>query len=748
MPVQVPSGYLVGDRPRTAQPSGFGTGIAEGLRGLGPAITEAFRGGVAGDAAYRARSLANRQRAKDIGEVTKRLTFGDDYSLAQLLQSAAGRPRGGRGGSPGLGAALQTYQAEDLARRLSGLTEVDRATEAAMAPQSPLEAAIRPRAPYERAGLANPATQLGLPSGTLLRPDTLTELAEIIRSGDASGATILSTMGLPADMGAEDFRGLAAKNLAYQSEIASRLGREQGKKTEVSLAGRTVLMKARLVELGYKADNLNEVAAELARLPDEAAAVALGELGRPTKFGHELALAKRRSVKTVIQRIVHEGLSKKGPSGTSGGTRSAKELGDEVHDLRENILKLQALAGKPADEGGGLTPSQAKSLAVMERDLEISLYPKYLAQLGVERRQAREGGKITFTDWYKGMDARKQRDFDASLVESVRAHAAGGGSEKDWVSAMGAGDRNISPLLRTEDAKAYLGQMFRMTSNPKGGLLTGKNIYGQGALGPEPPPETVSTTISEVVAPPEVVAPAAPVLEEEVAPPGSDAWTRTVESQARAQGRSTVRWLNALADEVGGGEEGDTRREEAGIAPPVDAINRRERGWGSGPEVAHDPPTPEARRADSEITDYLDSSVGTLWETLREVDRLSRLDKEGDFEADDIFSDMLNDPDDYAMNNRPPTERYAIGSRTQTAEIRKMLDGIEEDIEYLNSLAQRTGRGFDERGRGRTRIKLRQLERWRSSLANDSNMKSRRTFYISEDTPRISDQRWHGRSGE
>jgi len=384
MAAQVPKGFLFAPSmgAQGEAQSGY-EGLLRGLGGLPRAILGASKLGAAGHAAYAARLDANRQRAEALGKLSSRFTYGGDKALTQIMtgqQPTSGGGKRGRGAAPGLAQALQAtpiYEVEDEAQRLSKLATAITAAEAASRPQNRLEAALRPRPAYEEMGLANvPAQRLGLSERTIIRPSTITELSELIRSGDPSVASALSAVGLPADTSVEDLAGLGVAARDYQSEFASMIGAKQRERSKVNLAGRTVLMKSRLIQLGYDAENINDVAAELAKLPDDSAEAALAEMGRPTKFSHEIRKAKIQSVKRIINSYIYPG-------------------------------------GKPGEGGGGPRTSGASTVVALQKEIaqQDKKISEHQARLGGKGQWAQfpDPGELGGTDYQAELDAAKER---------------------------------------------------------------------------------------------------------------------------------------------------------------------------------------------------------------------------------------------------------------------------------------------------------------------------------------------------
>ena len=361
MPV-TPRGYLYGP-PLSAAVEGQAAyeGALGGLANLGQTIMQAQQLGPAGDAAYLARTVGGQKLGEAAGKLTGGLTYGGGDALRQIF---AGLPAGGAGGKGGRGALQMAldpqpiHVVQDEASRLHELAVAFQDAERRRAlDMTPLGRAVAPQAATE--GLRNvPAERLGLDPRLVVRPDTISQLADLVGRKDPSARSMLIAEGLDPNMTAEDLAGLAAKSRLYASELASRSGRKQKERAAIDLSGRTLLMKSRLAQMGYDADNIDMVAAELAKLGDDAARFALDELGRPTKFGHELALAKRRAhrVTTVINKYV--GLPEKGTSGGAGGGRSASELGKQLRHLDDKILATE----KAGQDAGAFTAGQKANL--------------------------------------------------------------------------------------------------------------------------------------------------------------------------------------------------------------------------------------------------------------------------------------------------------------------------------------------------------------------------------------------------
>ena len=302
-------------------------------------VMNAYQMGTLGNIEADRRRKAGREAADYIADLSEGMTIDRGGALLQALSGMKGQAGGAARGGGGAGALppIPISEAQDEAEMLNeiavALGNADASRRLAVVPGVEM-----PRATITERGLENiAARELGYSPRTFINPTTITKLAELMRRGDPSVKAFLASEGMPADMTLDDLQGLGREARDYQSRIASKLASKRDKAAEVDLAGRTLLMKARLTELGYGADNIGEVAAELARLGDEEATAALKELGRPTRFGHELALAKRRSVKTIIQKHVYEGLKGK----TGSGAKSESDLRNELKNLRFKIRNLR-----------------------------------------------------------------------------------------------------------------------------------------------------------------------------------------------------------------------------------------------------------------------------------------------------------------------------------------------------------------------------------------------------------------------
>tara|TARA_R100000005_G_C5001143_1_gene208161 strand:- start:2920 stop:5202 length:2283 start_codon:yes stop_codon:yes gene_type:complete len=468
-----------------------------------------------GDAAYQARSDANLKRAAAAQKLGAALTYGGGNALTQVMK---GIPSGGGTGkgSKQLAMALDPtaiYEMQEEAARLHQANLADREAAArSRFGMSPLARAVTPQ--REREGLRNVvAERLGLSERTVVRPDTIAGLAELVRSRDPAARSMLSAQGINPDITAEELQGMAEEARVYQSQLAARLGARGKEKKALDLAGRTTLMRARIAQMGYDAENADLVAAELAKLPDDAAQQAIKELGRPTKFSHELALAKRRSVKTIINKYV--GLPDKGSKGRSGGGSGAGyagQLGQEVRSVRGNIAKLDELK---VSQGGLTAEQQAKRDAEQER-YELVL-ARYYDALGVD---SASGGKIPmeeavkkmwadgadyatafdmikkaygeadpasvlfqlgtrnewnsrsstgvktpgtpsgFNEWYRSKDSKGKADFDDKMGALIRSEIGKGTTKQKFLGLVSSKNK----ILSSNEAQKYIGDLYDMFS--------------------------------------------------------------------------------------------------------------------------------------------------------------------------------------------------------------------------------------------------------------------------------------------
>jgi hypothetical protein len=546
MPV-TPRGYLYGP-PLSASVEGQAAyeGALGGLANLGPMIMQAQQLGPAGDAAYLARTVGGQKLGEAAGKLTGGLTYGGGDALRQIF---AGLPAGGAGGKGGRGALQMAldpqpiHVVQDEASRLHGLAVAFQDAERRRAlDMTPLGRAVAPQAATE--GLRNvPAERLGLDPRTVVRPDTISQLADLVGRKDPSARSMLIAEGLSPDMTAEDLAGLAAKSRLYQSQLASRMGRKQKERAAIDLSGRTLLMKSRLTQMGYDADNIDTVAAELAKLGDDAARFALAEMGRPTKFGHELALAKRRAhrVTTVINKYV--GLPQKGTSGGAGGGRSASEIGKELKRVSEQRAAIE----NKVEPGVGYTTDQQKTLddlRIRQKTLELEWDSVYLGEsrgpagkaltageeaqalwasgadydqaftrmksahpnanipgilLSYGKRDAwnkeravtgaATGAVGDFSVWLRGLNPDARQKADADLDTAARAVIASGGTEDEFVSSAQQG----APVFSLPHGESYLRMAFVAAKNSPAGSTPSK------AVAPEPVPGTTTTTTTTAV---------------------------------------------------------------------------------------------------------------------------------------------------------------------------------------------------------------------------------------------------------
>ncbi len=523
MPV-TPRGYLYGP-PLSAAVEGQAAyeGALGGLANLGQTIMQAQQLGPAGDAAYLARTVGGQKLGEAAGKLTGGLTYGGGDALRQIF---AGLPAGGAGGKGGRGALQMAldpqpiHVVQDEASRLHELAVAFQDAERRRAlDMTPLGRAVAPQAATE--GLRNvPAERLGLDPRLVVRPDTISQLADLVGRKDPSARSMLIAEGLDPNMTAEDLAGLAAKSRLYASELASRSGRKQKERAAIDLSGRTLLMKSRLTQMGYDADNIDMVAAELAKLGDDAARFALDELGRPTKFGHELALAKRRSVKTIIQKHIVVGGKKGTGGGGGGGGRSASEIGKDLRDVRASRAAIE----NKVEPGVGYTTDQQKTLdelRIRQKRLEAEWDEVYLGESqgpagkaltadeeaaalwrsGADYHQALTrmkerhpdvnhvgllfnygkrdawnkardtapapvaGAASDFSVWVRGLSDADRQKTDADLDRAARAVIASGGSEDQFVSSV----KQPGSVFSLPHGESYLRMAFVAAKNSPAG---------------------------------------------------------------------------------------------------------------------------------------------------------------------------------------------------------------------------------------------------------------------------------------
>ena len=511
----VPTGSLYGPSlAASADGAASFEGLLQGLTTLPKALSGmGQRQGLALDV-YNNRVKAQQGQALHAADLVSKLTYGGGNALTQAL--AGQKPMsGGPGGATGGIAPTPIHAMQAEARRLSELRALANDQQSRRNyGLSSLGRALTPEAALE--GLANPAEELGLPAGMVVRPEAMARIAHLLNSGDSSAGAALTALGLPADTKAEDLTGMSQRLQEYQSDIAGRLGKKQEGESKLDLAGRALLMRERLLQMGYDSDNIEDVAMELAKLPDEAARFAIDEMGRPTKFGHEMRLAKRRSVKTIINKYV--GLENKGGGGgsrSSSGRGGASELGKQLRSVDADILAINTQAAKPVEKGGGMTASLTMQLErlldereriksnwdaafltpvgpatdtgelgervkkMWESGADFTLAWEtlknsgnlnsdqifgVLTQMGTRKewnseRSASAGtAGSDFTSWYGGLAGKKQRDFDDQLVNAANSVLSKGGSREDYLR-MAKSQGGVAALAGADD---YLGKMFDM----------------------------------------------------------------------------------------------------------------------------------------------------------------------------------------------------------------------------------------------------------------------------------------------
>ena len=428
------------------------------------------------------RRKTGRETADYIADLSSQMTIDEGNALLQALTGMKGQPTGASrgGGSVGGAAPIPIYEAQDEAAALDQLAVALGNADASRRLATPLGTAVNqlPRATITNRGLENVAARkLGYSPRTILNPTTITKLAELMRRGDPSVKSFLASEGMPADMTMEDLQGLGREARDYQGLLASGLVKGQKKASEVDLAGRTLLMKARLTELGYGADNIDTVAAELARLGDEEATSALKELGRPGFFGHELALAKRRSVKTIIQKHTYDGLKDK----TGGGTKSEKDLRNELKNLRFGIKVLRDRQLSAQDKQlGGLTQEEMEDLRDLRRQ-EVIVRKQFYDAAGIKGYETQTPEQAIEMLWDKGVDYPTAFNhlLNERLVRDQNEAARLLGTK---TSRDGWNNRSDSVLLETADEAEEARPSREVTTERSGIDFSGaaERAIGQG----------------------------------------------------------------------------------------------------------------------------------------------------------------------------------------------------------------------------------------------------------------------------
>ena len=318
----VPGDNIYG--PLLSSAAGAQAGVQGLFQGLGD-VASAIQS--AAQASSEARKLAAQDRGEALKSMAENLTYGgrEGGALQQALsmpaptQRTGGRGRGSRGGAVAPSVSLAQVEAE--AERLD---QIARALDQQQQMPSPLRdiEMMTPggfAVPEGEQGMRNVAAErLGLSPRQIVRPETLLQVAELLRRGDPSTSSFLTAYGLPQDMSQDDLRGLAAEAKEYQSRLAARVPglAVSGVESEEDLRSRAMsLMKPQLVSVGYDAENIDEVALELARLTDEDAYNALKLMGRPGEYSQ--AIKKAGIESNSISRIIYSGLKDKFPTASS-----------------------------------------------------------------------------------------------------------------------------------------------------------------------------------------------------------------------------------------------------------------------------------------------------------------------------------------------------------------------------------------------------------------------------------------------
>ena len=448
MPV-IPTGSLYGPSlAASADGAASFEGLLQGLSTLPKVLSGAGQGQANAQDVYNNRMKARQDQALHAADLVSKLTYGGGNALTQALSGQKPTSAGPGGATGGIAPTpIHAMQAE--ARRLSELRALANDQQSRRNyGLSPLGRALTPEAALE--GLANPAEEIGLPAGMVLRPEAMARIAHLLNTGDSSVGSALTALGLPADTKAEDLTGMSQRLQEYQSDIAGRIGKKQEGESKLDLAGRALLMRERLLQMGYDSDNIEDVAMELAKLPDEAARFAIGEMGRPTKFGHEMRLAKRRSVKTIINKYV--GLENKGGGGgsrSSSGGRSASELGKEVQHLR---TQLNSIVKTKKEEWTEDHQRRKEDMSDKLGKLQKLYHEQWLREEEVNRGVP----VVDFNAYYKGMSNKEQAEFWGNTVRAVKGQIALG-NKKGRVLRLAA---EADKVMRSPAAQQYLSDIY------------------------------------------------------------------------------------------------------------------------------------------------------------------------------------------------------------------------------------------------------------------------------------------------
>ena len=348
----VPGDNIYG--PLLSSAAGAQAGVQGLFQGLGD-VASAIQSAAAASA--EARKLAAQDRGEALKSMAENLTYGgkEGGALQQALsmpaptQRTGGGGRGGRGGAVAPSVSLAQVEAE--AERLD---QIARALDRQQQMPSPLRdiEMMTPggfAVPEGEQGMRNVAAErLGLSPRQIVRPETLLQVAELLRRGDPSTSSFLTAYGLPQDMSQDDLRGLAAEAKEYQSRLAARVPDLAAQlDTGVDLSGRAKLMEAQLRSVGYDAGNIDEVALELARLTDEDAYNALKLIGRPGEYSQ--AIKKAGIEANSISRIIYSGLKDKFPTASSTvqrtflsskGFNSLDEVNKAIDSVNESLAAI------------------------------------------------------------------------------------------------------------------------------------------------------------------------------------------------------------------------------------------------------------------------------------------------------------------------------------------------------------------------------------------------------------------------
>jgi hypothetical protein len=312
----------------------------------------------AGEAGYDAKLERNRKIAEEAAGLVGGIGYGSS-AISQLLGGPAVAGKGQAGGGGGARRGQASQQAPVSVAQMES-----RAAELHNLAASLQKRELFDKPPSFDQGLRNvPAERLGISPRNVVRPESLTAIATLMRQDpkDPRVRAALDSLGVSRDVTYDELSGLAGAAGTYESELASKLIEERDEERRLLIAGRTLLMKSILGEMGYNADNVDLVAAELAILDDDDAKAAIDQLGRSSLFRHELDKARINAYK--VSRVIYDygqGGKGKGAGGSGGDPKKTRAYIN--WDMAEQRIKQIENDARGTDGRISYSPYQVKQI--------------------------------------------------------------------------------------------------------------------------------------------------------------------------------------------------------------------------------------------------------------------------------------------------------------------------------------------------------------------------------------------------